>query len=169
MAVGQKQRLAGTIVKFPEASAGRIKPAESAALGADPENAAAVLINTRNRIRPQAGAVSRGVPEVNEALCLLIETVQTTPVGADPEPVLAILENRVDHIVRNRLRIAPVVGEAGKTVAVVAVETVFGAEPHESPPVLEDAENGVLRYPFVDGKVLQTILPGSGRQHQAAA
>ena len=62
-------------------------------------------------------------------------------------------------------------------IAVVAVQAVFGAEPHESPGILKDGPHDILRKAFVDGDLIETKMAGlrerggnhnerNGRRHQ---
>jgi hypothetical protein len=43
-----------------------------------------------------------------------------------------------------------------KLVAIVAVEPILGAEPHESPVVLEDAGHRALGETLFDGEAIET-------------
>lgn len=53
-------------------------------------------------------------------------------------------------------------------IPVIAVETVLGAEPHESPPVLVNAVDGALGKAVFDGQAIEMkryVIPGRQRRN----
>ena len=117
---------------------------ESAAPGADPEGALAILVITFDRVVRQALLGGEGgEPSV-------LQAVQSAGVGPDPEAALPVFVEGEDAVVRH-----PHVGGEDLEAAVLlqAVETAVRADPKAPLPVFVESEDGVVR---------KALLPGEG-------
>ena len=104
-----------------------------------------------------------------EALPHRVVAVQPSGGGADPEVAAHIGIQGQDVAVGEGVGVFLIVGEGGEVVAVVAVEPLLGAEPHEALAVLGDAQHAVLGEPIADAEAFK--LEGAlapGRDHQSS-
>jgi hypothetical protein len=90
-----------------------------------------------------------------EGLSRRIPTVQSAE-GADPEIALAVLEQRGNVVVGERGGVEVVVLETREPVTIVAIQSIFSADPEESSAILKDAVDRGLRQAVVGREVLKT-------------
>src|SRR5688500_9919962 len=111
------------------AGAAQPQPEQTLAFGADPQRTARVLDDRRDVTRWSSA-------HAREPFTRVVEPVETTTARADPQLTAAVLEQCRDLAVGDRRRVERVVAEDGELIAVIPIQPVLGAEPHEPTPVL---------------------------------
>ena len=122
---------------------------QTAQIGSSPECASWVFIEGPDKVAACALGI-RGVRQVivGKATGLAIVSIQAATVFPDPEHTFPILVDRPDGSLTQAVRIIRVVSIHHEFVAIVAVETVLCAEPHEPQMVLQNAQDRVLGEPI---------------------
>lgn len=77
----------------------RVETIESAAIGADPEYAIAVLFNYAHTIIAQRRWITRTIAVMGPKVVFPIEFIEPAAVGSYPEDIISVLVNRPDDIV----------------------------------------------------------------------
>jgi len=112
---------------------GRVEDVDAAAIGADPDLAAVVFDDGVDEFGEGIGGI------VYETIFCTVITVDAAAPGGDPEVSFPVFGECRYKVVAEAFGVAGVVLEDGEFVAIVAVEAVAGAEPHEAAAILEDA------------------------------
>src|SRR5690606_4810138 len=116
-----------------------------------------------------AHGVGRGAPRVGGVVAKAgdvagagVVAVEARLEGPHPEDSLAVLVDALEVVVGEAVGVVRIVAQDAEAVAVVAVEPVFGGEPEEADPVLEDALDDALRESLVerDALELERVAPG---------
>ena len=85
-----------------------------------------------------------------------------------PEAAVRIFEDGGDGIVAQAVHVTRVLRDVQELVPVKPVQAVLGAEPHETPTVLDDAEHVALRQPLIDGQVGEHETVGVEQRQRSA-
>jgi hypothetical protein len=151
--VAQAAGVAAVMPEGAEASAGDVEM-DQAVAGADPQAAGAIADDGGDRAvaRHPLGGGREGI--AHELLGGLVEARQAAA-RAEPQSPFAVFPGCLYIVVRQRGGIARVAAEDAHLVAVVAVQSVLGAEPHESGPVLQDGLDRFLRQPLFQAHVFE--------------
>ena len=92
-----------SVLKWLNVPLARSKRFKTAAVGADPEAAAAVLQQAVDLVAAQTGRIIVAVAVIaGETAAFRIETAQPAPIGADPYGAAPVLVDGDDHIAANR-------------------------------------------------------------------
>ena len=78
---------------------------------------------------------------VLELVSRAVQPAQSSAAGRNPEIPTAVFEDVLHRVLLKRGRVRGVVIENGELIAVVAIESFLGAEPHEALRVLNDSGN----------------------------
>jgi hypothetical protein len=142
-------RVVVRVVVMIEAVAVRYEVDNSLVFRADPDIASCILCQPGDEIAGY-GMIAAVFPEHLELiLCPVISVEASTP-GSNPDIAFVIFYDVGDKIVAETAFIAGVIAIDGDLIAVVFVESVAGAKPHETAAVLEDGKDIVLRETRID-------------------
>jgi hypothetical protein len=98
---------------------------------------------------------------VDKGLALAIESIQSSAQSPNPEHPGSILIDGPDPVVAYAAGVLRIVLVDRKGIAIVLVQPVFRAKPHEPFAILEYAEHCVLRETLFDRDTLEPeALPG---------
>ena len=100
---------------------------------------------------------------MGEPFGLSIEGIQAGA-RANPQRPGAIFVNILDEIAAQAVRVRRVVAILDDGVAVVAVEPVVRAEPHEAGAVLKERLHSLVGQPLLDGDVGERDSPAAERK-----
>jgi len=101
------------------------------------------------------GIVAAVLPEHLELILCPVVSVETSAPGSYPDIAFMIFYDVGNKIVAETAFAAGIVAIDRDLIAVVFVESVAGAKPHETPAVLEDGKDIVLRESCIDIQVFE--------------
>ena len=143
--------------------------AAQTAARAYPNGAVGRLCNCPHAVVREARRVVRVVTKMPEGFGVCLEQVQAA-VGSYPDSTVAVFENVVDPAIRKAVRLVRRVVEDLEVIAVVAVQSLLGADPDKPLTVLNDAlgrrvRDAVVRCDAGEGDFLgvREFLMGEGR------
>ena len=105
-----------------------------------------------------AFVVADGQFKTVETIRFAVKKLEPLTVTANPKPATAVLKQGTNRIIRQRPGGLGFVAPYFEIVAVVAVEAVFGGNPKESIPRLEDVIDHALRKPVIYCQALRRQL-----------
>lgn len=95
------------------------------------------------------------MPEMGELIGPPVPSVQTPAPGTDPEIPLRVFDDSIDEVVAETLVITQSVLVYGERISVITVKPLPGPEPHESPAVLQRADDIAVRKPLKRPQMLE--------------
>src|SRR5271165_37144 len=122
----------------------RSKFVQAVVHGAQPEIAVTVLGDALDRIAANAFGVVGVVPVVGKVLGGWIELVEATTPGANPQIPMAVFNQTENSAGTQRIRIGRVVFVHDERVAIIAIESVLGGEPHKAAPILQNPIDSIV-------------------------
>ena len=136
---------------------------DAVGLDDDPDPPLGVAVQIGNGF---GDALPVGVVQRHRLETLRLGVVDVEPrIGSDPQPMVPGLDQTLDQTVSQPRRLARRMLEDLELFAVVAVQSVLGAEPHETPFVLQDRGDGILRQAVVDPQPIEMDRLRRGDQH----
>jgi hypothetical protein len=80
-----------------------------------------------------------------------VKSVETAAKRPYPQHASRVLEQRPNTVVAQAVEIIRVVLVCHETVAIVPIEPIVGAKPHETIAILQDAVHSAMGEPVLDG------------------
>ncbi len=133
----------------------RLQDVDSRIAGSDPDSATRVQHQGAYCIARQGLRILIAVPHDGEAVSVPVPARDPSVLDRDPQITLRIFDHLIDEVPGQAPRGGWQAGVADQLMTVVADETVFGREPHESLRVLQSRPNGALWQAVRGGDVLE--------------
>lgn len=135
----------------------RIVSIQSTARGSYPERPRSIFINRPYIIVTQTVRIIGIILVLDELFILPDKPVQTVS-GSYPERIRMVFSDRPDIITAQaggnyRIRLVQ-----GKTVSIILVQSVLGAEPQKTLMILENAGNRTLRKSLLDRDMFESYI-----------
>jgi hypothetical protein len=143
--------------KFPDLS---VKLIKSTSRGSYPVCAGAIFKDTLHFIMTQTCWVSRIMLIRSKLICFLIVFIESSPSCADPKhfsTIGRILKYGSDEIIAYAMGISRIVHILFHRVTIMSIQSTFGAKPHNSLAVLNDATDATMGKAVLLGQMLDFV------------
>ena len=153
--VAQAGGLSGVMPIVAEDAGGGIEALQPAAAGAQPQRSSPILQNGKDTVAAQTGRIVGVMLVAGEGLRFPFIAIEPAVPGADPEVAGPVFVHRSDLVVAQAGRVGQGVLEDLHLVAVVAVQPVQRAKPHEAAMVAQDAPDFGVGETLLGGDVIE--------------
>jgi hypothetical protein len=161
----KRQHVASTGLHALEPARIRVEPVQPV-LRPDPKRSIRRLGDDGDAVVPEGCGILRIVPEMLERPGRAIEELQSAGVGSDPKTSLGILDDGADDVIGDRGRVARVVLELAKGVAVVEVQPASRPDPQEPRPVLAERGDHFRQRPVLGAHALEVEVGRGDRERE---